>query len=539
MRRMLAAGLLAVCATAPAWADVPRTIHYQGRLSTSAGTPLTGDVRVTIRLYDAAGGDQALWTEDHELSLTKADNGLFSVDLGSKTAFGDKLDFNEPLWLTTEVNGEGELSPRQLLSSVSYAINADLLDGLDSTALLAAAAALPADVTRLGASIETAEVTDGTLTAEDTAATFITAGPGVTVTKVAASWGVAMAATGGTITAVTAGAGLTGGAADGDAALDVGAGPGILVTADAVSVDTGIAAGQIVQLDAAGALPAVSGVNLINLNAANLASGTVPDPRLSATVSLLGQTIGTAELEAAAVTAPQLGANSVDASALSAAAIQVGDIEAGDLPAHAGAHQPGGADALPTAAAVGISAANGAGSSASLARADHAHQGVHAIAASGQPQITGDATLAAGANIALSQAGQTITIAAPAGSTGSNSAANAITIGTGSDTTLATVTITKLSAGSNLLVLANVQLNSTGNPNTKTVDVKLFRGAAQLDASYTARLGTANETVQNAPVMLHTWDTSGAGTYTFTLKARASAANAQATIRRLTVLELN
>ncbi len=46
------------------------------------------------------------------------------------------------------------------------------------------------------------------------------------------------------------------------------------------------AASQLVQLNASGELPALSGVNLTNLNASNLASGTVADARLSGNVPL-------------------------------------------------------------------------------------------------------------------------------------------------------------------------------------------------------------------------------------------------------------
>ncbi|GEM_PF-2834806 len=306
-------------------AEVPRTIHYQGRLSADTGVPLTGDVRVTLRLYTAAGGGQALWTEDHEVSLAKLDNGFFSVDLGSKTPFNDTVDFNTPLWLTTEVNGEGELSPRQLLSAVSYAINADLLDGLDSTAFLAAAAAaVPPEVSRLGEAIESPEVADGTLTAADTADDFLTAGAGAAVTKTGASW---------------------------------------------------------------------------------------------------------------------------------------------------------------------------------------------QISAPGVP-------------------------AGPAAARASAGASNAVTIGTGADTELASVSLTTASAASAVLVLATVQLNHAANPNDKTVDVKLFRNGVQLDGSWRGRIGTANRAISELPVTLHAYDTPGAGPMTFSVKARSSAAGAQATVRRLTVIEL-
>lgn len=309
--------------TVHCFADVPRTIHYQGRLTAGSGVPITGQVRVTLRLYNAAGGGTALWQEEHAITLTKTDNGLFSVDLGSQTPFGEAVDFNQPLWLTTEVNGEGELVPRQLLSSVSYAINADLLDGLDSSALLAAAAAVPEDVTRLGPFIEGGEVADGTLTAADTAGEFLTAGAGAAVAKTGGSW----------------------------------------------------------QISAPGA-------------------------------------------------------------------------------------------------------------------------------------------------------------AGPAGARVSTSASNAVTIGTAADTELASVVLTKTAAASVVLVLATVQLNHTANPNDKTVNVKLFRNGVQLDGSWQARIGTANRAVSELPVTLHAYDTPEAGTMTFSVTARSSAAGAQATVRRLTVIEL-
>lgn len=60
-------------------------------------------------------------------------------------------------------------------------------------------------------------------------------------------------------------------------------------------------ASQLVQLNGSTQLPAVSGVNLTNLNASNLASGTIDNARLSASVSLLGQSIAASELDGASV----------------------------------------------------------------------------------------------------------------------------------------------------------------------------------------------------------------------------------------------
>ena len=204
---------------AVAEAAVPRTIHYQGKLTEPDGSPITGDHTVTLRLYDAATGGTKLWEEAHQLSLVRDDNGVFSVVLGSTTPFSSTITFNEPLWLTIEVDGAGEFLPRQPLSAVSYAINADQLDGLDATQFVQLDAGgfipdatLAANVSRLGSSIDTSEITDSTLAATDTADTFLTAGSGVTVTKAAGSWTIeAGGGGGGDITGVIAGTGLTGG----------------------------------------------------------------------------------------------------------------------------------------------------------------------------------------------------------------------------------------------------------------------------------------------------------------------------------------
>ena len=81
----------------------------------------------------------------------------------------------------------------------------------------------------------------------------------------------AVGSSSGTITGVTAGTGLSGGGTSGNVTL---------------AVNTGTASGSIVQLNNSAELPAVSGANLTALNAGALASGTMPDARLSPNVSL-------------------------------------------------------------------------------------------------------------------------------------------------------------------------------------------------------------------------------------------------------------
>ncbi|MCI0479951.1 hypothetical protein L0Y59_05395, partial [Candidatus Uhrbacteria bacterium] len=109
-------------------AAIPNTIGYQGRLKSASGTALTGTYSFTFRLYAASSGGSALWTETHPSVPT--DNGVFSVRLGSVTTFPVSLDFNQALYLTTEVNADGEMSPRVPVNSVSYAFTTGGVDSL-------------------------------------------------------------------------------------------------------------------------------------------------------------------------------------------------------------------------------------------------------------------------------------------------------------------------------------------------------------------------------------------------------------------------
>lgn len=68
------------------------------------------------------------------------------------------------------------------------------------------------------------------------------------------------------------------------------------------------------------------------------------------------------------------------------------------------------------------------GTSTNYAREDHQHAGVHSLAASGQPQLTGDVVLAAGANITLQQNANSIIVSAGGSGGGSTAYANTIEV---------------------------------------------------------------------------------------------------------------
>jgi hypothetical protein len=116
--------LTTVCINA--YADIPHLINYQGKLTDSQGVPLNGSYDVTFRIYDAASGGNLLWTEEHTqakgapVTVTK---GIFSIMLGSLINLN--LAFDKPYWLAIQVGNDPEMSPRQQITSVGYAIRAE------------------------------------------------------------------------------------------------------------------------------------------------------------------------------------------------------------------------------------------------------------------------------------------------------------------------------------------------------------------------------------------------------------------------------
>ena len=100
---------------------IPQSINFQGRLTTSAGNPVTSAKTIVFNLYDGIGAIIATSTE----SVTPNSNGAFSVllNFGSSSFNGDER------WLEVVVAGE-PLSPRQLITAVPYAYRAITAESL-------------------------------------------------------------------------------------------------------------------------------------------------------------------------------------------------------------------------------------------------------------------------------------------------------------------------------------------------------------------------------------------------------------------------
>ena len=125
----------------------PRILSFQGRLTDSSDVPVSSATNIVFRIYTSTSGDTGspcaatcLW-ESKTWSVTPDQNGIFSVLLGDtgqadtaipSTLFSD----NAALYLGIKVGSDSEMTPRQRIASVSYALNTDTLDGLDSLAFL-------------------------------------------------------------------------------------------------------------------------------------------------------------------------------------------------------------------------------------------------------------------------------------------------------------------------------------------------------------------------------------------------------------------
>ena len=97
-------------------------ISYQGRLTDATGNPVAdGIYKVTFTIYSNQKLGPTLWTELHEVSTS---NGMFTALLGSTVPFDPTLFSEFPRYLGIAIDAEPEMSPRILMASVPYALNA-------------------------------------------------------------------------------------------------------------------------------------------------------------------------------------------------------------------------------------------------------------------------------------------------------------------------------------------------------------------------------------------------------------------------------
>ncbi len=105
--------------TASAWASVPKTLHYSGKLDTS-NSAFTGTIDITFTLYANANATTGFWSESQAVVVH---NGRFHVQLGSTTPLlTQQLDV-AALHLGVKVATDNEMA-KVPISSVPYALQA-------------------------------------------------------------------------------------------------------------------------------------------------------------------------------------------------------------------------------------------------------------------------------------------------------------------------------------------------------------------------------------------------------------------------------
>jgi hypothetical protein len=120
------------------------TINFQARLLTNTGALVPdGNYHVEFKLYDSAAAgtsaqgvcslnsstDDCWWRETRTTgNLVTVKNGYLTVSLGSVTAFGANIPWDQELWLSMRIGGNGgaaswdaEMSPRMQVTAVPYA----------------------------------------------------------------------------------------------------------------------------------------------------------------------------------------------------------------------------------------------------------------------------------------------------------------------------------------------------------------------------------------------------------------------------------
>jgi hypothetical protein len=94
---------------------VPGALGIQGRLADAGGNPLSGSYSVTFSLYDVQTGGTALCSDTNTVSVQA---GLFNsyIDYCYNDLWGQKV------WLGVKVGSDPEMTPRQVIYPVAYAL---------------------------------------------------------------------------------------------------------------------------------------------------------------------------------------------------------------------------------------------------------------------------------------------------------------------------------------------------------------------------------------------------------------------------------
>lgn len=106
---------------APSQGSVPHLMRFQGNLGDRDGQPIEGIYTFTFRIYSSEAGGAPIWTETQvNIDIEK---GFLDVVLGSVTSLN--ISFDRQYWLSVEVESNGEMTPRFMLTTVPYSFTSE------------------------------------------------------------------------------------------------------------------------------------------------------------------------------------------------------------------------------------------------------------------------------------------------------------------------------------------------------------------------------------------------------------------------------
>ena len=116
------------------YAAVPQQITYQGVLKDTTGNPVPdGDYEMSFALYPVPTGGIARWSEAQTVAVT---NGIYNVILGQPGNELDPTDFEKgELYLGVTVGKDAEMTPRQPVTSVGYALRTSVAEAVANGAV--------------------------------------------------------------------------------------------------------------------------------------------------------------------------------------------------------------------------------------------------------------------------------------------------------------------------------------------------------------------------------------------------------------------
>jgi hypothetical protein len=122
-------GLVLVLVCYSSAIEVPKLMHYQGRLTTSAGAPVNDTLQMIFSIYADSAGTNLLWADTQ--ATVEVLNGMFDVLLGSKNPIAYSVFDGNIRYLGIEIPPDPEMTPRRPIVSGAYAYKSFEADTAD------------------------------------------------------------------------------------------------------------------------------------------------------------------------------------------------------------------------------------------------------------------------------------------------------------------------------------------------------------------------------------------------------------------------